>query len=236
MSSQINPEATPRPPSPAQTSIPDAPEPTAPDKEPETQVMTQDQLKTGAEKPVDNDRLPTIAELAAGDIEIFQKHSKLQILLNQPPQEAWLEPSFDKKSKSIPVGRLEFLMTAIFTRWRKEVIDTKLVANSIVVTLRVHYQDPVTKRWEWNDGIGAVPLKTEKGAAPTDFSKILDGAVHTGAPAAKAYAFKNAVKDLGVLFGRDLNREHTLDFSKLNNQYGEDGVPDTSEFTRVQED
>ena len=119
----------------------------------------------------------------------------------------------------MPIERIEFLLTAIFTKWRVEIKDAKIVANSFVTTVRLHYLDPVTCQWDWQDGIGASPLQTDSGAGAIDFNKIKSAAVMMAAPAAESYAVKDAAEKLGKLFGKDLNRKDELNYMSLAKKF-----------------
>lgn len=80
--------------------------------------------------------------------------------------------------------------------------------------MRFHYWDPVHSEWSFHDGVGAAPLqlKKDKAFSTIDFSAMQTSAVAMALPAAKSFAFKDAVHHFGPLFGRDLNRENTLDY------------------------
>ena len=56
------------------------------------------------------------------------------------------------------------------------------------------------------DGIGAVDVQTRKGASAADLSAINSGAVQKAAPAAAAYAAKNAYDKLGRIFGGEIQK------------------------------
>lgn len=152
------------------------------------------------------------------DIELAGKHNELNRLLNCNPKPEWVKVNpFAQNSKYIPIGIIEYLLTSIFIQWKVEIKETKLIANSITVTVRLWVVNPISGEWEWNDGLGAAPLKTAKGAKATDFENILDSSVQTGAPAAESYAIKDAAEKWGKIFGKDLNRkdEHQMNYGNL---------------------
>ena len=158
-----------------------------------------------------NQPLPKIADLY-NDIELAAKKNDLNILLNQPPQEKWIkENKFANNTKYIPIEKVEYLLTAIYQSWKVEIKETIVIANSIVVTVRLYTQNPITGEWDWHDGIGAAPIQTEKGAAATDFTKVNTSAVQMAAPAAESYAIKDAAEKLGKIFGKDINRKDVID-------------------------
>lgn len=161
--------------------------------------------------------LPKVDQLYQ-DIELASKHNELNRLLNCAPKPEWIRVNaFAQNSKYIPIGIIEYLLTSIFIKWKVEIKEVKLIANSISVIVRLWLLDPVTGEWDWQEGTGAAPLKTQKGAGAIEFDKILDSAVQTGAPAAESYAVKDAAEKLGKLFGKDLNRkdENTMNYGGL---------------------
>jgi hypothetical protein len=167
--------------------------------------------------------LPAIQDLY-GDIEKSSEQNALNILLNQPPKDDWLKPhpTAIKKvnGKSVPVvylpiERIEYLLTKIFLKWRVEINDVKLIANSVVVTVRLYYQDPISGVWDWQDGVGATPLQTDKDAGATNFDRIKSNAVMIGTPAAESYAIKDAAEKIGKLFGKDMNRADQINYDNL---------------------
>jgi hypothetical protein len=66
---------------------------------------------------------------------------------------------------------------------------------------------------EFHDGIGASQLQTKKGTSPADLVNINHGAIAMAFPLAKTVAIKDACDHFGKLFGCDLNRRDTLNFS-----------------------
>lgn len=150
--------------------------------------------------------LPKIEDLYS-DLELASKQNELNKLLNCNPKPEWIKQNkFANNSNYIPVGVVEYLLTSIFIKWRVEVKQIQVVANSVVATVRLFVLDPITGEWDWQDGVGASPIQTAKGASATDFSQVNTAAVQMAAPAAETYAFKDAAEKFGKLFGKDLNR------------------------------
>lgn len=166
-------------------------------------------------------QLPKINDLYENR-ELAVKTNDLNILLNQPPNEKWLREHPMAKVKYIPIEIVEFLLTSIFIAWRVEIKTVQLVANSVVVTVRLFYQNPITGEWDWQDGVGAAPLQTDKGAGATDFNAIKSVAVQIGVPAAESYAVKDAAEKIGKLFGKDLNRKDAMGYQFLENKFPAD--------------
>lgn len=160
--------------------------------------------------------LPALQDLYSGELEKVDKSNKLNLLLNQNTNPDWVKTHpFAKDVKYLTIARVEFLLTSIFIQWHVEIKETTLMANSIVVAIRLHFKDPVTEEWRWQDGIGAAPIQTDQGAAATDFSKVKNDAVMKAAPAAKSFAIKDAAHHLGKIFGKDLNRRDEIIYDSL---------------------
>lgn len=178
----------------------------------------------------DPSKLPSISEIYNNDaMPVLKKDSLFQVLVNQPPKPDWLKAHPTIKTKNaagenvpyvyMPVERVEWLLTNIFLKWRVEVKEVKLIANSICVTVRLHYFDHAAKEWHWQDGVGASPLQTDAGSGPVDFNHIKSAAVQMGAPAAESYAFKDAAEKIGKLFGKDMNRKDIISYDSLKDRY-----------------
>jgi hypothetical protein len=172
-------------------------------------------------------QLPKLADLYS-DTELKIAQNDLNILVNAEPNPGWLrDHPFAKKEvvidgkkvkvpiKFIPIERIEWLLTRIFIRWHVEVKTVQLIANSVQVTVRLYYQDVVTKEMLWQDGIGAVALQTDSGAGAVEFDKIKSSAVQMAAPAAETYAVKDAAEKIGKFFGKDINRATQIDYTNL---------------------
>jgi hypothetical protein len=156
-------------------------------------------------------QLPDINSLY-NNLELAAKNNDLNILLNQEPRPEWIQTNqYAGNSLYIPVNIIEYLLTSIYTKWRLEIKNCMVIANSVVVTIRLYVLDPITGEYDWQDGIGASPIQTEKGAAATDFTKVNTQAVQMAAPAAESYALKDAAEKLGKLFGKDINRRRGVD-------------------------
>ncbi|MGN6417757.1 MAG: hypothetical protein ACTHMC_09715 [Pseudobacter sp.] len=163
--------------------------------------------------------LPKLEELY-NDVEMVSKLNELNRLLNCPPKQDWLrEHPMAQGVKYIPIGIIEYLLTSIFVKWRVEVKATQVIANAVVVTVRLETLSPITLEWDWQEGIGAAPIQTKKGAPAADFNMVLNDAVMKAAPAAESYAIKDAAEKLGKLFGKDLNRKDVIEYSNLDNKF-----------------
>lgn len=161
------------------------------------------------------ENLPTIAELT-GDVELAFKNDQFNLLMNQEPPAKWVKSHpYIKGYNYVPIDKVEFLLKKLFKLYKIEVIKTGMLLNAIEVTVRVHYLHPVTSEWMFHDGVGAQELQTQKdtGNLKLDMSNINRGAVTMALPIAKSVAIKDAADHLGKLFGSDLNRKDTLNYT-----------------------
>lgn len=166
--------------------------------------------------------LPTIAELHETNPDIAYKQDRLNLLLSAPPRKEWIKkhPIINVKKAGGQSGPLEylpetivrFLLRKIFGRFKEEILREGVMFNSAYVVVRVHYFNPITEDWEFTDGAGAVGVQTDKGEAAGNMSAIKSDAVMKALPSAASYAFKNACKKLGAIFGGDLNKITTEAF------------------------
>ena len=161
-------------------------------------------------------QLPNLSDLYDGDIELKDDQNKLNILLNQPPKASWIKDHpFAKGVKYIPINRIEYLLTRLFIKWWVEIKSIQTIANSCVVTLRLHYQNIENNEWSCQDGIGAAPIQTEKDSGAMDWNKVRTDSVMKAAPAAESYAIKDAAEKIGKIFGKDLNRKDEIIYNSL---------------------
>ena len=193
-------------------------------------------METGvAKKP--KVKLPTLKSLYDGDLELKGEQNKLNIILNQPPKKEWVrnhpfakkDVTIDNKKvkvpiEYIPIEIIEYLLTRLFIKWRVEVKTVQVVANSCVVTVRLHYQNIEDQEWSWQDGIGAAPIQTEANAGAMEWDKVRSDAVMKSAPAAETYAVKDAADKIGKIFGKDLNRKDAIMYDSLVGSIPEEKV------------
>lgn len=157
-------------------------------------------------------KLPTLAELHY-DIEKAFKNDKLNLLLNQKPPEQWIQQHPLYGNKYIAIDKVEFLLKRIFQEWRAEVISYSQIFNSVAVHVRLHFRNPITGEWGYQDGLGAVGVQTDKGTSASDLAAIKHNAIMLALPSAESYAIKDAAEKLGTIFGENLTRKDAIDFS-----------------------
>jgi len=163
-------------------------------------------------------KLPALKDLYEGSVQLA-KENDLNILLNQEPKKEWIKSHpMASGVKYVPIEVVEYLLTSIFVHWSVEVKEIQVIANSSVVTIRLHYRHP-SGEMRWTDGIGACPIQTAKDAPATDFTQVRSDAVMKSVPAAESYAVKDAAEKLGKIFGKDLNRKDAFGYTALGNKF-----------------
>jgi hypothetical protein len=161
-------------------------------------------------------QLPKLQDLYEGNLELKDAQNELNVLLNQPPKSEWIkEHPFARGVKYIPIERIEYLLTRLFRKWRVDVRNIQTIANSVVVTVRLHYQNIEDEKWSYQDGIGAAPIQTEQGQGAMNWDKVRADSVMKAAPAAESYAIKDAADKIGKIFGKDLNRKDEIMYDSL---------------------
>ena len=194
-------------------------------------------------------QLPKYEELVNGDIELKYGQNELNKLLNCPPPENWTKdhPIAEKeivkngvKTKVpiqyLPIERVEALLTVLFIRWHVEIRQVQVIANSVVVTVRLFYQDVLSDAELWQDGVGAAPIQTNKGAGAMDWNATKSDAVMKAVPAAESYAVKDAAEKIGKIFGKDLNRADQILYDELARVPKKDKLEDLEEPNNEQND
>ena len=181
-------------------------------------------------------QLPSYDQLVAGDIETKNQQNEINILLNQEPPKAWLKDHpMAKGVKYLPIERVEYMLTRIFKKWNVEVRQVQVIANSVVVTIRLYYQDVLSNEMLWQDGIGASPIQTDKGAGAMDWNHTKNDAVMKAAPAAESYAVKDAAEKIGKLFGKDMNRADKIMYDTLPTIEKKDKLEDLEDETNTKQ-
>jgi len=159
-------------------------------------------------------KLPTLDQLVQQS-ESDTKDNALMVLLNQPPPASWLKTTKFNPNPYLPIDKVEYLFHKIYGGYSVAVKSVQTIANSVVVTLTITVKNPITGELESQDGVGASPIQTDSGAGAMDWNKAKAQGVQMAAPAAKAYAIKDAAEQFGRIFGRDIARKETIDYTGL---------------------
>jgi len=176
-------------------------------------------------------KIPTLQELIT-ESEADNKQNALTVILNQEPPKQWIsrhpfvsietvnEQGIKSKEQLpyIPINRVEYMLTRIFGKWWVEIKQVQILANSITVTVRLFVVNPITKETEWQDGVGASAIQTDKGAGAMDWNAAKASGVQMAAPSAETYAIKDAAEKFGKIFGKDLTRKDTINYNSLLKQ------------------
>jgi hypothetical protein len=141
----------------------------------------------------------------------------------EPPKQYVKDHPMAKGVKYLPIEVVEAFLTKLFQQWRVEIVREGQMLNSIYVTVRLHYKHPITDTWEYQDGVGAAPIQTDKGESAANMAAIKNDAIMKALPAAESFAVKDAAEKIGKIFGRDLNRRDAMAFTP---SYGTDDIKD----------
>lgn len=147
----------------------------------------------------------TIAQLNEIDRIVKTKATYKQILSLDPPSSIVKYHDFGKFNY-LPITAVERLLDGLFDGWNPEILREGVAVNGFYVVVRLKAKIPQSDEYLVADGIGFAEFQTQKGAAPTDFTKLMSSAGVMTVPKAKAEAIKNAAKSFGNLFGRNLAR------------------------------
>lgn len=168
--------------------------------------------------------LPSLSELHQTP-EVAFKNDQLQFLLHQPPHKDWVKRHPMVKVKNaqgqmeqleyLPIDKVKLLLTRIFQDWDSEILRVQQLFNAVVVTVRLHYTNPITGKACYKDGVGAVGVQTDKDAKASDINAIKYDAVMKAAPAAESYAIKNAAEKIGNIFGASLGKFDIAEFKSM---------------------
>lgn len=160
-------------------------------------------------------KVPTMQELVETS-EQDLKENALTVILNQPPPDKWLEAHpMIGGYKYLPIARVEYLLTRVFGKWWVTVKEVQVIANSVAVTITLHVTNPITGEIDIQEGVGAAPIQTKKGAGAMDWNQAQTTGVQMALPMAKTYAVKDAAEGFGKLFGKDVARKTQIDYTGL---------------------
>jgi len=170
---------------------------------------------------MEKNKLPQLSDLHH-DLDTAFKNDQYKLLVNQPPHNSWIKKHPMAKTKNdqgnevpatyIPIDKVEFLLDRIFQDWKCEVLREGTMFNSVYVTIRLHYKHPISGEWMFHDGVGAKDMQKDANSGGLNIENIKAAAVMMALPSAKSYAIKDAAEHIGKLFGKDLNRSHTIEF------------------------
>jgi hypothetical protein len=148
---------------------------------------------------------------------------KITEILNQEPPASRIVERKDvsvkingkyQKYRYIPVSAVEAMLDEIFTVFGWELVNFRweTVANEIIASadLRVCFGD----KWITRTGSAAVMIQQVKGSKLSDIDGKFKNALEKDFPHLKSDVLTNAARSLGRIFGRDLNRDNSTNYSK----------------------
>lgn len=190
-----------------------------------------------------NEKLPATKNAKLTINKLFQQKldrivplEELNIILATPPPANWVKVHpYIKTHKYLPIDKVEYLLRSLFKKFAIEVKEVKQLFNAVNVTVRVHYLNPATDEMMFHDGVGSWDLQTKSGtgALQLDLSNINIGAVPMATGIAKSVAIKDACDHFGTLFGANLNRKDTQEFTGNAELLSYDAINDKKESDRV---
>lgn len=185
----------------------------------ETATKSNGVAMVNGHKPKQLKPVPKLQDLVNAEV-INSNENELQVLLNQNPPEAWIKTNkYANNSRYLAIDKVEYMLTSVFLKWWVEVLEWKVIANSVAVAVRLFYVSPITGETLHQDGLGAMPMQTDEGAGAVDFNHIKTSAVQMALPGAESYAIKDAAEKIGRVFGRDLNRKDLMGYENLSGRY-----------------
>lgn len=182
-------------------------------------AQTETKAVVNGIKPKQLKPIPKLSDLVNNEV-VKSEENELQVFLNQEPPEKWIKLNkFANNSRYLAIDKIEYLLTSIFVKWWVEVLEWKVIANSVGVSVRLFYVSPITGETLHQDGLGAMPMQTDEGKGAVDFNFIKTSAVQMALPGAESYAIKDAAEKIGRVFGKDLNRKDLMAYEGLSGRY-----------------
>lgn len=136
--------------------------------------------------------------------------------VNKKPNPSAIQRNpYSNNAQYIPIGILENALDSLFMGlWKTDNLNYSIELNSVICTIDLHFYHPITKQWLTRSGAGAVPVELDK-----ETKQLNTKALHKNFPAAKAFAFRNAVQSIGDRFGRSLNRKEKYSYKADTHNY-----------------
>lgn len=140
------------------------------------------------------------------DVELLALES-FNKRLNTPPPKEEIQENRDK-SKYLPISFVQMTLDEMyFGLWETVGYEEKIIVNELVGKVELRVFHPVIKQWITKTGVAANPIRLKSGSAVTDVESKIYNALSQDAPHLLSDCIKNAAKQLGKRFGRDLNRK-----------------------------
>lgn len=158
-------------------------------------------------------------------IELFQykdRESWIQAIQKEP-HPSWVKErdlGGGKKSKFVPLGIQQALADKIFRECDIIKEDYQVVINEVICTVTIQIlPDYPYSEYRKITGTAAKPIQTDSGSTASKFPiGKKTNALEYNAPSARAAAIANALTTFGNIFGRNLNRDLSSNFSFIRNK------------------
>jgi hypothetical protein len=149
----------------------------------------------------------------------FQQVLNFQNLLNDTPKTEQIRVnSLANNAKYIGIADVEQKLDEMYSGlWQTDNFRWQVVANEIIGSIDLSVLHPVFKVWIKRTGSAATMILTQSGKEPIVENKIKNTLVKDF-PHLKAECIKNAAKSLGVVFGRNLNRDAKTSFEDIESK------------------
>lgn len=166
-----------------------------------------------------------LAYYNASALQGLSELDKFQQLLNKVPDAGAIKVNtLANNSQYIPIGVIENQLDETYNGlWQTKNFTFQVIANEIVGSIELHVFHPVAREWVVRIGSGAAMIQTAKDKPATVDNKIKNTLVKDF-PHLKSECIKNAARSLGVVFGRNLNRNlENYEFVPIQDQAAEIG-------------
>lgn len=158
-------------------------------------------------------------------VEVFQykdRESWIQAI-QKSPLDSWMKSrdlGGGRTSKFIPLAIQQALADKLFREF--DVVDEnyQVVVNEVICTVKIQIlPDYPHAEYRRITGTAAKPIQSVKGSSASAFPNgKLTNALEYVAPSARAAAMANALTTFGNVFGRNLNRDMSSNFSFIRNK------------------
>lgn len=158
-----------------------------------------------------------IAITQENDPNMLVKLQKFTALLNREPDKNNLQPTPDGKAKSLPISFVEMTLDELFFgQWSLSEPHYQREFNEVIGSAVLTVLHPVSGREIKRLGFASVIITQDKDATLSQFNDTKKkNALDLTFPKLKAEILKNAAASLGKVFGRDINRTHSDQFTPL---------------------
>lgn len=142
----------------------------------------------------------------------FQNHSSYKEALDALPKASWVkerELGGGRKSRYMPIEIQQAIADSLFDYWNVLEESHTVVANEIIVTVKIQYQPSYPESdIYFCTGSASKAIQASKGSSVETFPKgKITNALEYCLPAARQSAISNAFMTLGNVFGRNLGRK-----------------------------